>query len=108
MQSIIGSLLQIRPVIEMKPDGTLGIKEKTRGSRKKTLAILLQNFEAHLEELDLRRVFVTHTGCDDDALYVKEAILKMASIEEIYITYAGATVSSHCGPNTLGLIYRVK
>jgi DegV family protein with EDD domain len=108
MQSIIGSLLQIRPVIEMKPDGTLGIKEKTRGSRKKTLAILLHNFEAHLEELDLRRVFVTHTGCDDDALYVKEAILKMASIEEIFITYAGATVSSHCGPNTLGLIYRVK
>jgi hypothetical protein len=72
----------------------LGIKEKTRGGRKKTLAILLINFEAHLGELDLRRVFVTHTGCDDDALYVKEAILRLMPIEEIYVTYAGATVAA--------------
>jgi DegV family protein with EDD domain len=108
MQSIVGSLLQIRPVIEMKPDGMLGIKEKTRGSRKKTLDILLKDFEAHRNVLDLQRVFLTHTGCDEDARYVKEAIQRTTSVEEIYITYAGATVSSHCGPDTLGLIYRVK
>jgi DegV family protein with EDD domain len=108
MQSIVGSILQIRPVIEMKPDGTLGIKEKTRGSRKKTLDILLKGFEAQRNDLDLQRVFLTHTGCDEDALYVKEAIQRIAPVEEIHITYAGATVSSHCGPDTLGLIYQIK
>lgn len=108
MQSIASSLLQIRPVIEMKPEGTLGIKAKIRGSRKKTLSILLENFESHLNELETRRVFLTHTGCDGDAEFVKESILKMAPVEEVLITYAGATVSSHCGPNTLGLIYRIK
>jgi DegV family protein with EDD domain len=108
MQSIASSLLQIRPVIEMKPEGTLGIKAKIRGSRKKTLSILLEDFESHLNELDTRRVFLTHTGCDSDAEFVKDTILKIAPVEEVLITYAGATVSSHCGPNTLGLIYRIK
>jgi DegV family protein with EDD domain len=108
MQSIVGSLLQIRPVIEMKPEGTLGIKEKTRGSRKKALALMLDGFKAHMDEIDLRRVFITHTGCDRDAEDIKAAILSVAPVENIYITKAGATVSSHCGPNTLGIIYRVK
>jgi fatty acid-binding protein DegV len=67
MQNIVGSLLQIRPVIELKPSGTLGIKEKTRGSRKKALSLLLEDFKSHIDELDLQRVFLTHTGCDEDA-----------------------------------------
>jgi DegV family protein with EDD domain len=108
MQSIVGSLLHIRPVIEVKSTGTLGIKEKTRGSRKKALTLILDGFKAQLEALDLQRVFITHTGCDEDAAYVKEEILKSAPVQDVHITYAGATVSSHCGPNTLGLIYCLK
>jgi DegV family protein with EDD domain len=108
MQSVMGSLLQIRPVIEMKPEGSLGIKEKTRGSRKKALSLMLDGFKAHIDDIHLKRVFITHTGCDQDAEDVKAAILGMAPVENVYITYAGATVSSHCGPNTLGIIYRVK
>jgi DegV family protein with EDD domain len=106
MQNIVGSLLQIRPVIELKPNGTLGIKEKTRGSRKKALSLLLEDFKSHIHELDMQRVFLTHTGCDEDADFIKESILNAAPVKEVLITYAGATVSSHCGPDTLGLIYR--
>ncbi len=108
IENIFGSLLQIRPVIEVKPDGTLGIKDKFRGSRKKALNSLLANFEAALEEIELKRVFVTHTGCDEDAEYLVDRLGQIANIEEILVTYAGATVGSHCGPGTIGILYLKK
>lgn len=108
MQNVVGSLLKIRPVISVKPDGTLGVKEKIRGSRKKALESMLIDFENHLPNVDLHRVFVTHTGCDDDAKFISAELRKMANIDEICITYAGCVVSSHCGPNTIGILFFVK
>ncbi len=108
MQNVMSSLLQIRPVIECRPDGTLGIQSKVRGTRKKALASLVESFRKNLEKVDLHRVFITHTGCDEDAQAVSAEIANLAPIQEICITYAGATVASHCGPNTLGIIYLEK
>ena len=108
MENVVGSLLKIRPIIEVRPDGTLGVKEKTRGTRKKALGSMLADFEAHLSQVDLHRVFVTHTGCDADAAFLKEELLKIAPIEEVCITQAGATVASHCGPDTIGILYLEK
>lgn len=108
MDNVIGSLLKIRPIIEVRPDGTLGVKEKTRGTRKKAFGSMLADFQAHLSQVDLHRVFVTHTGCDADAAFLKEELLKIASIEEVCITQAGATVASHCGPDTIGILYLTK
>lgn len=108
MQNIIGSLLKIRPVIEVKSDGTLGVKEKLHGARKKALTTLIDNFKADLPDIDLHRVFITHTLCDEDALFVKDEILKICSPDEICITYAGSVIGSHCGPNTLGILYLLK
>jgi DegV family protein with EDD domain len=108
MTAIVGSLLSIRPVIAVQPDGTLGVKEKIRGSRRKALQSMLTDFQAHLPEIDLQRVFITHTGCDADAEMLKQALLAMAPIGEVLITLAGATVASHCGPNTIGILYRLK
>jgi len=105
VENIAGSLLKIHPVIEVRPDGTLGVKEKIHGSRKKSLEYLLDDFKAHLAEIDLHRVFVTHTGCDEDADLLKQQLLAMAPIEEVCITTAGATVASHCGPGTIGILY---
>lgn len=108
MQSIMGSMLKIHPIIEMRPDGTLGVKDKARGSRKKSMQILLDDFAAHLEELDKRRVFVTHTSPDEDAEYLKKEIIRIAAPDEVLITRAGSVVSSHCGPGTIGILYMLK
>ena len=108
VENLVGSLLKIRPIIEVKRDGSLGIKDKTRGTRKKALAFLLDDFETHLPNIDLRRVFVTHTGCDEDGKFLAEELKKIAPIEEIHITTAGCTISSHCGPGTIGILYLEK
>ncbi|MEN4013388.1 MAG: DegV family protein [Bellilinea sp.] len=108
LQAIFGSVLKIRPVIEVREDGTLGVKDKLRGGRQKGLKSLLDDFISHLDEMDLKRVFITHTGCDQDAAYLAQEIRKSSPVEEVLITTAGATISSHCGPNTIGILYMVK
>lgn len=105
MEHVIGSLLKIRPVIDVRKDGTLGVREKVSGSRKKGLNALLENFAKYEGSIDLSRVFITHTVCPDDALFLKSELGKMIEIKEICITDAGATISSHCGPNTIGILF---
>jgi DegV family protein with EDD domain len=105
IENVVGSLLRIRPVIEVKTDGSLGIKEKTRGTRKKALVYLLDDFKAHLPKVDLQRVFVTHSGCDEDGEFLAAELRNIAPIQEIFITTAGCTISSHCGPGTIGILY---
>lgn len=108
MQAIVGSLLSIRPVIAVLPEGTMTVKEKIRGSRKKALNSLLEDFRKNLAEINPHRVFITHTGCDADAEYLCEELLKIAPLENVNITYAGATIGSHCGPNTIGILYMTR
>lgn len=109
MERVVGSMLHIRPVIEVNAKtGTMDVKEKINGSRRKALKSMLVDFEGHLPNIDLKRVFLTHTGCDEDALYLKEELLKLAPIENVYITNAGCTIASHAGPDTIGILYILK
>lgn len=105
VELLVGSLLKIRPVIEVRPDGTLGVKEKLGGARKKALGAMVRDFESNLANIDLHRVFITHTGCEADADYLAGELRRLAPIENLHITTAGATIASHCGPNTIGILY---
>jgi fatty acid-binding protein DegV len=86
----------------------LDIKEKSRGTRKKAFATMLDEFKNNLDHINLHRVFITHTGCDADAEFLRQELLKLTVIEDLCITTAGATVSSHCGPDTIGILYLYK
>lgn len=108
MEHVMGSLLKIRPVIEVRSDGTMNVKEKISGSRKKALDSMLVDFKNKLPNIDLDRVFITHPNSDNDALYLKEELLKLAPIKEVCITHAGATISSHCGPGCIGILFMAK
>jgi DegV family protein with EDD domain len=108
MEHVMGSLLKIRPVIEVRPDGTLGVKDKISGSRKKALDSLVLDFKKKLDHVDLHRVFITHAFCLDDANYLKSELFKLAPIEEVCLSTSNATISSHCGPNCIGILFITK
>ena len=108
LQSLMGGLLHIRPVIFARPDGTLGVKDKVRGSRTRALDSMVHDFHVHRTQVDLRRVFVTHPDSDADAAYLITELAKQAPVQEIISTHAGAVVSSHCGPGTIGVLYLLK
>ncbi len=108
LQSLMGGLLHIRPVIHARPDGTLGVKDKVRGSRARALDTMLRDFEVHRDQVDPRRVFITHPDSDEDAAYLAAELVRYVPVQEVLTTHAGAVVSSHCGPGTIGILYMLK
>jgi DegV family protein with EDD domain len=108
IQNIVGSLLSIRPIIEVRQDGTMGVKTKMRTSRLKVLQYMIEQISKDAPNISLKRIFITHTGCDLDANYIKSEILQIFQPEELFITTAGSVIASHCGPDTIGIIYMLK
>jgi DegV family protein with EDD domain len=107
-QAFVGSMLKIHPVIHVRQNGALGVLDKVRGNREKALGRLLEGFRSDLTNIDLKRVFVTHSGCQKDADYIVENLKHLVPIANIYTTVAGATIGSQCGPNTIGILYLQK
>jgi len=108
VQALASSLLKIRPLIYVQNDGTLGVGEKTRGKRSKALQALLERFQADLKDMDLRRVFVTNAACAEDAMALAEEVRRLANPQEVLVNEAGSVISSHCGPQTIGIIYLLR
>lgn len=99
---LMGSMLSIRPVVKVV-DGRMVPAEKLRGSRKKALNTLLSNALAKKEKIK-GRVFVTHS-VSEDGPYLREQLLAQTQASEVIISQAGCVISSHCGPNTIGILF---
>ena len=99
-------LLNIKPCIQVI-DGEMGIGKKYRGKLDKVLEQYVSDRLSENKNLDLSKIFITHSPCDKDlASAVKEVISRYAKFEQIIEIDAGCTVCNHCGPNTLGIIYK--
>lgn len=107
MENLVGSMLRVRPVIEIRPDGTMGVKAKVRGSKQRTLQVMLDDLQANAAEVDRRRIFITHTS-PDEAARVAQEIRRIVDPEKVLLADAGSVVSSHCGPGALGILYRLR
>ena len=58
------------------------------------------------DDISRNRVFITHSGVDKEIIdFVYNLINSMDYFKEIFITRAGCTISSHCGPGTLGVLF---
>jgi DegV family protein with EDD domain len=104
LQNIISSMLRIRPLIKVV-DGKMIVGDKTRGKRERALENMLERSLTHQEHMDLTRVFVTHSAGRADAEFLKAELEKRIQAKEIIITEAGSVISSHCGPNTVGILF---
>ena len=99
------NLLQLKPCICVK-NGAMGVGKKYRGKFDKVLPGYVADRLANAEDICLERVFVTHAGCDPTVVEsVVEAVKNTLPFKEIFVTRAGCTISSHCGANTLGVLF---
>ncbi|MCL2109909.1 MAG: DegV family protein [Oscillospiraceae bacterium] len=105
---ISSKILGIKPCIEVC-DGAMRVGKKYRGKFAEVLEIYVKDRLSDVDNLDLTRCFITHPACSDEIVeHVRACIKKHADFKEIIATNAGCTVSNHCGPNTLGIIFRQK
>lgn len=99
------NLLKLKPCIEVK-NGSMGVGKKYRGKYIQTLNEYVVERLGDHSDIDLDRVFVTHAGCDPELVEeVKNLVAKTAPFKEILVSRAGCTISSHCGANTLGVLF---
>jgi DegV family protein with EDD domain len=107
VQTVLSSVLKIRPVISVA-DGGMIVAGKVRGSSRKSLDWMMDRFEEDVRQGLVRedRVFLTHTGVHEDAVYMAERVREiMPEMKEILETPAGSVIGSHCGPGTIGILY---
>lgn len=103
-----GKLLKIKPCIAVK-NGAMGMVEKYRGKFDKCVEKYVKDQLKDRKDLRLDRIFITHTPVEDGAVEIaRETIRKYADFAEILESEAGCTVSCHCGPGTLGILFITK
>lgn len=99
------NLLKLKPCIEVK-DGSMGVGKKYRGVYGRVLSEYVDERLQNIDDIDNRRVFVTHAGCDSEIVNaVVEQVKSKGIFKEVFLTRAGCTISSHCGANTLGVLF---
>ena len=101
------NLLNLKPCIEVR-DGKMGVTKKYRGPYAKCLANYVKD-QLNRDDIIRNELFLTYTRVDDKCLTaVKDAIAECEPFETFYETTAGCTVSCHCGPGTLGVLFVTK
>ena len=99
------NLLNLKPCIELR-EGKMSVGKKYRGHFDKCLTHYIQDKPGQQEDIDHSVLLLTHTQVDDQIIAaVQEAIAQFAPFATVYEAEAGCTVSCHCGPNTLGIIF---
>lgn len=99
------NLLRLKPCIEVR-DGKMSVVKKYRGSFQKCLLDYVKDRLEGRDDLILDRIFITHPAVPQETVEaVRAAIPQYADFREIIETRAGCTVSSHCGPATLGILF---
>ena len=99
------NLLNLKPCIEVR-DGKMSVVKKYRGNYAKCLAAYVKDRLAGREDIVRDELFLTYTPVTDECLSaVKNAIGEHGHFNTVYETTAGCTVSCHCGPATLGVLF---
>lgn len=99
------NLLHLKPCIEVR-DGKMTVGKKYRGKFSAVLKQYIADRIGDASGIDLDRVFITHAGCDEEAVQMcAELVRQLAPFREVFITRAGCTISAHCGRNTLGVLF---
>lgn len=99
------NLLKLRPEIKVT-DGKMGVGRKYRGSLKKSIADYVRGALEGREDIDLHRIFVTHSGLEPEHVEEIVSLVKeLQPFEEVLITEAGCTISGHCGPDCMGVLF---
>lgn len=104
------NLLSLKPCIEVESStGKMGVVKKYRGSLEKVLPQYVHDKLESCSNIRNNRIFLTHSGISPEREQLVYNILKETGrFDEIFITRASCTISSHCGPNTLGILFMDK
>ena len=102
--AVVGSMLQIKPVLHVDNEGHLINIGKARG-RQASLKALVDKMEKTVTEEGRKTVFISHGDCRKDAVTVADMVRERFGTQDIHINFVGPLIGAHSGPGTLALFY---
>ena len=105
--ALVGTMLQIKPVLHMDDEGHLINMAKARG-RKASIDALAKKMGELALPGENDTVFICHGDCMEDAQRLGELVKEQYGVKNVFIYYVGAVIGSHSGPGTLALFFMGK
>ena len=102
--ALVGTMLQIKPVLHVDDEGHLINVSKTRG-RKASIEALAKKMGETALPGENDTVFICHGDCMEDAQYLGNLVKEKYGVKNVFIYYVGAVIGSHSGPGTLALFF---
>lgn len=102
--AVIGTILQIKPVLHVDNDGHLIVQDKVNG-RKKSINAIVERFKTNATDPKNQVLAICHGDCLKEAEYLANKIKEETGVEEIIINYLDPVLGAHAGPGTLALFY---
>lgn len=102
--AVVGSMLNIKPVLHVDDEGHLTPTGKVRG-RKASLLCLVDNMEKQFDRARCKRFAISHGDCLEDAEFVAHEIGKRMGIKDYSVNFVGPTIGAHSGPGTVALFF---
>lgn len=99
----LGTMLNIKPVMNMDNEGKLAAVSKARG-RAAALRALVDKMGEQAIEPEKQTVFIAHADCYDDAHKVAEMVHERFGSKSL-INYIGPVIGAHAGPGTVALFF---
>ena len=99
------NLLRLHPCIVVQ-GGKMTVGKKYRGNIQASLVQYVRDKLAEPDTVDPRRIFITDSGFDEETrMLVEKTVLECVPFQEVIHTRAGCTISCHCGPGCLGILF---
>ena len=102
--ALVGTMLQIKPVLHVDDEGHLINVSKARGRKASIEALAAKIGTLGIPDAN-DTVFICHGDCIEDAKLLEKIVKEKYGVKEVYIGYTGAVIGSHSGPGTLALFF---
>ena len=102
--AIVGSMLNMKPVLHVDDEGKLVAVGKMRG-RKRALDDLVKRMGEQIGDYENKTFFISHGDCLADAEYVRDQVKEKFGISDCLINFVGPSIGAHSGPGTIALFF---
>lgn len=102
--AIVGSLMNIKPLMHVAPDGKLYVTGKARG-RKAAMKHLIDSVGEKGIDPQNQEIFIVHGDCEEDAKFIGEEVKKLYGVKDVVYNCLDPVIASHAGPGTLAIFF---
>ena len=104
--AVVGSMLNLKPVLHVDDEGKLVAIGKVRGRKKSLLALvdgMKEKIGSYADNCDT--VFISHGDCEEEARFVEKKVKEIYDINTVIINHVGPVIGAHSGPGTMALFF---